>query len=119
MESGKRFFIGNRDVFCPAVFFIETVFRSYARVIQAGCNGMRYLNLSVFVLEQITVGSVEDAGTSDAKGDRVFSARDAHSGCFHADKIDRVPEERIKETNAITTAAYAGNQSVRQTVFSS
>ena len=40
------------------------MFWAYTGIIQTGRNGINFYNLSIFILSQITIGTVQDTGTA-------------------------------------------------------
>ena len=56
IESG---FIGHGIVFDPPRIFEEGVFRAHPRVVETRRNTVRVHDLTVFILHQIAVASVE------------------------------------------------------------
>ena len=61
IESRQRFFVGHRSIGRPADLAQITVLRTDGRIIQSGGDGVCEIDLSVFILEQIGHGPLQDS----------------------------------------------------------
>ncbi len=79
---------------------------------------MSKLHLAKFVLQQVGARALQDPQRAALKTGGVFAGFDAFSACFHPDHPDRfILEKGIKQSHRIRTAADAGNEQVRQSLF--
>src|SRR6266849_538987 len=94
------------------------------RIVEASGNRMSGRDLAVFVLQNVSVRSLKDAGARPAKSlmrDKacsVFAEFAAAAAGFDADHFHvGVAQKLIKEADGIRTAADAGEKMRRQALF--
>src|SRR5262249_14219278 len=97
--------------------FQERVFRSHRRIVQPGRNAVCLLDLSILVLQQHALHTVEDTGSSASKDRAVLVRIDTLAGRFDTHQLHvRVLEERCKYANRVRSATYAGTHIVGQSI---
>src|SRR4051794_23789435 len=67
LEARDRFVVGGELVASPPRRRELRVFGTHTRVVEAGADGVRFLDLTVFVLEVERAGAVQDAGHAAAQ----------------------------------------------------
>src|SRR5713226_5566576 len=114
IESGL---IGNRGILGAALVGKPGVLGADSGIVEASRNRMRRGNLAVFVLQNVSVSSLQHAGTcasetlmrGEASG--VFTEFTAAATGFDADHFHiRVAEKIVEEANGIRAAANAGEK---------
>src|SRR5713226_3689067 len=116
--------IGDGEVFRAALICEPGVLGANGRIIEPGGDGMRRGNLSVFVLQNICVSALQDAGARSGKtlmrgkASGVFAKFAAAATGFDADHLYiSIAEEIVKEADGIRAAANAGEKMCRQALF--
>ncbi len=75
---------------------------------------MGFDDLAVLILQEVGLGTVKHADRPLAECRRMFAAVDPLAGGFHADHLDRIFQERIKESHGVAAATDAGHQRIGQ-----
>src|SRR5206468_10402752 len=93
-------------------------------IVEAGRDGMRGGDLAVFVLQNVGVSSLQNAGARSGKtlmrgkAGGVFAKLTAATVGFDANHFHvRVPKEIVKKADGIRTASDAGEQMRGQALF--
>ena len=82
----KSLIISNRSVHNTSRFFQQAVFRTDARIIKPGCDGMRRKHLPLLVLQQIALGAVENTGSAVCEWGRMRPPADTGTGRLHTNQ---------------------------------
>ena len=94
------------------------MFRSDARIVEPGGDGMAVQNLPVLCLQQVGPVAVQHAGLAAGQGRAVLAGFDPVAGGLDADDADVVViQERMEQAHGVGTAADAGDQTVRAAAF--
>src|SRR3569833_2013529 len=97
----------------------QRVFGADGCVVEAGGNRMSEGDLAIFILEQITVGALKNAGCPARAARSVVAQAGAASAGFHADELHGpVFEIGMKDADRVAATADAGDVGVRQEAFS-
>src|SRR4051812_4959136 len=88
LESGERFVVGGVNVFDPFFVAQVTVLGADSGVIKASRDGVRELDLSIFVCEDECLGALENAKPAALKARGVFAGANPLAASFHADHTD-------------------------------
>src|SRR3984893_2528844 len=116
--------IGSRRVFGAMLIGEPSVFRTDGRVIEAGRNGMSCGDLAVFVLQDVGVGSLQNAGARTgealigAEARSVFAESVAAAAGFDANHFYvSVFQEFIEQSDGVRAATDTSIEMGRQTLF--
>ena len=92
--------------------------RSDAGVVKTGGDGVNGSNLSVLILAEVGLHTVENAERTSADGGCGLLRVDASSGSLKADEpYLRMGNEVIESADGVGTAAHAGEHSIRKASF--
>src|SRR5437016_14056780 len=114
--------IGDGGIFGAALIGEPGMLGADGGVVEAGGDGMRCGDLAVFILQDVSVSPLENAGArsckslmrGEARG--VFAELTAAAAGFNADHFHvRVGQKLIKKADGIRTAADACKKIRRQT----
>ena len=112
-EGVERFLVVGGDVFGAALIVQPGVLGSDGRVVESGGDGVGEGDLSGGVLQQIRVGSLQDAGAASAFGVEaggVLAEGVAAASGFDADERDAgVVEEGVEDADGVGASADAGD----------
>ncbi len=121
VESG---FVGDGGVFGATLIGEPSVLGTNGGIVEAGGDGMSGGDLTVFVLQDVSVSALKDAGASADKtlcgGETrgVFAELAAAATRFNANEFDTgITEELVKEADGIRTAADASEKMSGQSLF--
>ena len=114
MEGGQRLVVRDRHVLGAVDVLQPRVFRTDARVIQAGRDGMRLDDLAVLVLQQIGAVAVQNTREAGRERRRVLAGVDALARRLDADELHaRLVDVRVEDAHRVRAAADAGDDVVR------
>ena len=108
LECVQCFVVAGRHVLDAAERLQQRMLGSDAGVVEAGGDGMRLLHLAVRVLQDHGVGALQHAGRAGRERRGVLPQPVAGAAGLHADELDVVREQRMKEPDRIRAAADAG-----------
>ena len=116
--------IGDGGIFGAALIGEPGVFGADGGIVEAGGNGMSRGDLAVFVLQNVGVSALENAGARSRKtlmggeASGVFAEFNAAATRFDADHLYvGIAEEIVKEADGIRAAADAGEKMRGQALF--
>ena len=116
--------IVHRGIFGAMLVGEPGVLRADGRIVEAGGNGMRRGNLAVFILQDVGVGALKNAGArageSLMRGEarRVFTQSIAAAAGFDADHFHvGIFQEIIEQSDGIGAAANAGDKDAWANAF--
>src|SRR6266851_9999254 len=116
--------IGDGGIFGTPLIGQPGVFGADGGIVEPGGNGMRCGDLPIFVLQNVSVGALQDARSGASKSlmrgeaSSVFAEFSAAATGLDADHFHiGVAEEIIKEADGIRTAADAGEKMRGQALF--
>ena len=88
----------------------QRMFRTDCRIIQPRRNGMCLRDLTIFILEDIREGTVQDSGSTSREARRVIAESRSAAPCFDADHLYlRISDEVVEQADRIAAAADAGD----------
>src|SRR5262249_49734824 len=76
------------DVFGAMLVMKECVFGSHRCIVETGGDGVGERDLSVFVLQEIAAGAVQNSGGSSAEAGGMLAERRSAASGFDADELD-------------------------------
>src|SRR2546423_13152233 len=99
LECAECFVVGRVNVFDALLVAQITVLGPDRGVIEPGGNGMRQLDLAVFIREHKSFCSLKNAETAALKAGRVFSGPDSFAAGFDAGHADGFIVEKGMENS--------------------
>ncbi len=116
--SLERGLVGGGDVLGAAGIVQGGVLGSDGGVVKSGGNGVGEGDLAVVILQDIGIGSLEDARCSAAEACSVLSETRAAATGFDADEADVfIRNELVKGADGVGAAADTGDDGSGQAVF--
>src|SRR5215471_8259837 len=114
-ERGERLVVARGHVLDATDRLQERVLRSNARIIEAGRDRMRLLDLAVRVVKQHRERTVQHAGLAGEHRRGVLAERGpAAAGLDAVERDAAIGEEAMEETDRIAAAADAGERGIGQ-----
>ena len=112
------FIICHWHIFRSSDIIKVCMFRSDTRVIQSCGNRVNRSNLSIFILTEVGLHTMEDAQTTGSNRSRCLCGIDTSSCCLTTDKTHIfIFNKIIKCSNGIGAAAHAGQYSIRKSAL--
>ena len=113
-----RLFIGNGNVFGSAGIVKPCMLRTDAGIVKPCGDGVHGSDLTVFVLAEVGLHTVENAEPSGVDGSGGFKGVNAPARCLTSDQFHIfILNEMIKSTDGVGAASYTGHDHIRKSSF--
>src|ERR1017187_1537130 len=117
-EGVERLLVIGGDVFGATLIVQPGVLRSDGRIIEPRRNRVSRGNLSVYVLQNKGVSSLQHSRMSPVESRRVLAQRVAAASSFYADQFDfAVFDEFVESSDGVGTPANTGDYRGRELAF--
>ena len=118
LKSVHSFVVGDGYIFSPADVMQMGMFGADTGVVKTCGDGVNRRDLTVGVLTEVTLHTVEDAHAAGGNGGGGLKGVDAPSGGFAADETDiLILNEMVERADSVGATAHAGDHRVGELAF--